>query len=206
MTSTNKWAIRGNKSFVDLLKTPNPGSLQTKSQAWLQTQAQTAGGSVRTDRLMGTMADRLTTRMQYGRMYLFWYDPKLKVKLPYYDRFPLVLPIDPAENGFLGLNMHYLPYMARAKLMDALYSTLNNKNMDEKTKIKANYSILKGVRKFRYYRPCIKHYLTDHIQSRFLNIPADQWDIALFLPLERFEKATKKRVFDESMDKIWRSN
>lgn len=207
MTSSNKWAIRNHprqKSFLDLIKSQDAGTRINRSRDWFRKQAQTTGG-VQVGRIEDTMKDRLTTKLSYGRMYLFWYDPKLKKDLPYYDRFPLVFPIDPKEDGFLGINLHYLPYMARAQLMDALYSLLTNDKMDDTTKLKVGYGILKGVRKFRNFRPCIKHYLNNHIRSRFLDVPADQWDIALFLPLERFAKATKQRVFDESMQKIWRS-
>ena len=41
---------------------------------------------------------------------MFVYSPKLRNKLPYYDTFPLVLPLKNYNNGFLGLNFHYLPY------------------------------------------------------------------------------------------------
>lgn len=201
--SANPWAVkRGGKTFTDLIRSPDAHQRQIRSKEWFRKQAQDTQG-VNATRLQSTMSDRLTTKMVYGRLYLFFYDPKLKEELPYYDRFPLVFPIDAKEKGgFLGLNLHYLPYMARAKLMDALYTTLNNTNMDEKTRIRANYGILKHAARFKYFRPTIKHYLHPHIESRFLNIPADQWDIALFLPLERFQKATKVRVFQESMAKI----
>lgn len=200
----NVWGIRDHpnqQSFTDLLKAKDAGDRVGKSKEWFRGQAQQVG-SVQINRLENNMKDRLTTRFTYGRMYMYWYDAKTKDTLPYWDKFPLIFPIDPADGGFYGINFHYLPYMARARLMDALYSTLNNKNMDESTRIKANYSILKGAAKYKLFRPCIKHYLTSHVQSRFLNVPADQWDIALFLPLERFQKATKARVFADSMAKV----
>ena len=46
--------------------------------------------------------------VQFGKLNMFMYDPKLKKKLPYYDTFPLVLPIESYSDGFLGLNLHYL--------------------------------------------------------------------------------------------------
>ena len=49
----------------------------------------------------------------FGRLNMFFYDPKLKATLPYYDRFPLVLPLKRFENGFLGINFHYLPIPLR---------------------------------------------------------------------------------------------
>ena len=45
----------------------------------------------------------------YGRLNMFFYDPKFKKTLPYYDTFPLVLPLEPYSDGFLGINLHYLP-------------------------------------------------------------------------------------------------
>ena len=53
----------------------------------------------------------------YGRLNMFFYDPKFKSRLPYYDIFPLVLPIEPMKGGFLGLNFHYLPYGARFQFL-----------------------------------------------------------------------------------------
>ena len=51
----------------------------------------------------------------FGRLNMFFYDPKFKKTLPYYDRFPLVFPFKRGftrqraiEGGsFLGLNLHY---------------------------------------------------------------------------------------------------
>ena len=39
----------------------------------------------------------------YGRLNMFFYDPKFKKKLPYYDTFPLVLPLESYSDGFLGI-------------------------------------------------------------------------------------------------------
>lgn len=142
--------------------------------------------------------ERLTTRPIVGSMYMYYYDPKHKKTLPYYDRFPLVFPYKKVEGGFMGINMHYLPLVYRAKLMDALYDVTNNKNFDETTKLKLNYQVLSSAAKFKYFAPCVKHYLTDHLRSRFLYVYPSEWDIALFLPLERFQGATKQKVWAES--------
>jgi hypothetical protein len=137
-----------------------------------------------------------------GRMYMFFYDPKHKEELPYYDTFPLIFPIEFKPDGFLGINLHYLPHMLRAKLMDALYQTANNKKMDDTTKLKISYSILSTASKYKYFKPCLKHYLWDHVRSRYLNVQPHMWDVALMLPLERFKKATKQRVWKESQEMV----
>jgi hypothetical protein len=136
-------------------------------------------------------------------MYLFAYDPKTKEDLPYYDRFPLVFPFRRVPGGFYGINMHYLPPLLRAKLMDALYDTVNNDKMDETTRLRINYRILQSAAKFRFFEPCVKHYLNNHVKTRFLRVDPTQWDVALFLPLERFAKATKSRIYADTKKKIY---
>ena len=133
-----------------------------------------------------------------GHMYHFFYDPKTKATLPYYDRFPLIFMVGPAPKGFYGINLHYLPPKLRAALMDNLYGVVSNKRYDEGTKLRISYSILKGASKYRFFKPTFKHYLTENVNSQFLKIDSAEWDIALFLPTERFEKAGKSRVFADS--------
>ena len=87
---------------------------------------------------------KLTSRPTIGRMYFFNYDPKLKRELPYYDRFPLIFMIGPAEGGFYGINLHYLAPTLRARLMDALYDTITNQNYDETTRLRISYNILQN--------------------------------------------------------------
>lgn len=141
---------------------------------------------------------RKVTRMDPGYMYLFKYDPKGKRSLPYYDTFPLIFPIDLTSDGFMGVNFHYLPLVLRAKLMDAIYSTVSDKRYDEKTKVGITYNILKSASKYKAFKPTIKRYLYDHVRSPFLEITAVEWDIALFLPLERFKKSDTQTVWKDS--------
>lgn len=143
-----------------------------------------------------------TDSIRPGYMYHFFYDPKFKKTLPYYDRFPLIFMVDTAPKGFYGINLHYLPPKLRAALMDSLYSVVSNKRYDEGTKVRISYDILKGATKYRYFKPTFKHYLNEYVNSQFLEIPSSEWDIALFLPTERFEKANKSRVFADSRKAI----
>ena len=63
---------------------------------------------------------KLIGRPSTGRLNMFFYDPKTKARLPYYDVFPLVLPLESIKGGFMGLNFHYLPYILRFRLLDRL--------------------------------------------------------------------------------------
>jgi hypothetical protein len=135
-----------------------------------------------------------------GRLFLFRYDAKLKKELPYWDQFPVVFPFAFDDTGFLGINLHYLPPKYRAVLMDALYSIVNNQKYDKTTKLNISYRILKTYSKFKYARPCIKKYLWDHVRSQYLHVPAVGWDLALFMPLQRFQKADVSVVWKDSLE------
>lgn len=146
----------------------------------------------------------VTTTTFPGFLYFFGYSPKYAQDLPYYDRFPAVFIIEKMEDGFLGLNLHYLDLIYRAKLMDALYNITNNKKYDQTTKLNLTYKLLKSASKYKYYAPCLKKYLYEHVMSKYFMIPAQKWDVALFLPFERFQKATKQKVFRDSRNIIAR--
>ena len=133
-----------------------------------------------------------------GTMYFYSYNPKWKDKLPWYDTFPLVFPIEKYNNGFLGLNFHYLSPKDRAILMDQLKAYSNNKLYDETTRLKLRYNMLEGFTKIKRARPTVHRYLLSKIRSKFVLVNADEWEVALFLPVERFKKANKKKVWAHS--------
>lgn len=146
--------------------------------------------------------DRMSSRPLIGGMYMYEYMAKTRAKLPYYDRLPLIFPFKTVKGGFYGLNMHYLPLPLRAKLMDALYETANNSKYDETTRLRINYQILNKAAKFEAFKPCVKRYLNSQVQSKFMYVYPSEWDIALFLPTERFVGASKSTVFAQSKRKI----
>ena len=137
-----------------------------------------------------------------GRMYFYVYDPKTKETLPYYDRFPLVIPFKSYSDGFLGLNLHYLPPQLRLVLLDKLYDLLTNDSFDEKTKFRMSYNLLSGAAKYKEFQPCLKRYLYSQLRSKFIEVPADQWEIAVFLPVEQFVGATSAKVHKESRKQL----
>jgi len=125
---------------------------------------------------------KATVRPKYGIMNLFGYDPKHKDKLPYYDIFPLILPLEPAKGGFIGLNFHYLPPLARVAFLRSLASEASDKRFDRKTRYNINW------KNNSYMKKTAKHYLFNHVRTSFLNITADEMAIAIFLPVARFKK------------------
>ena len=137
-----------------------------------------------------------------GKMYLFYYDPKTKDTLPYYDGFPLVIPVERAEGGFYGMNLHYLPPILRAKFLDSLMDITTNKKYDESTRFRVTYETMKRAQKFRFFKPCFKRYLTAHVKSRFAYIPPTEWEIATFLPAADWRKGSATAVYKDSRKMI----
>ena len=154
--------------------------------------------TVNEKKLMKGDVDRLRSQPKIGHMYMFYYDAKHKETLPYFDRFPMIFPYKKVKGGFMGINLHYLPHILRAKLMDSLYDISSNDLYDETTKLRMSYNILSSASKYKWFKPCIKHYLTTQVRSRFLYVYPAEWDIALFLPLERFSGASKSKVWSDS--------
>ncbi len=129
---------------------------------------------------------KIVGRPEIGKMYHFSYDAKHKATLPFYDRFPLIICVGGLEDGFHGINLHYLPPMARVGLLSNLESIANNTRWDQTTKLRISYEVLSSTAKFDAFRPCFKRYLNSHVQSSFLFIPPEEWEIACFIPSERF--------------------
>ena len=135
----------------------------------------------------------------YGKLNMFVYDPKHKKKLPYYDTFPLVLPLETYSDGFLGINMHYLPIPLRIKLLDRLVDFSNNTKFDESTRLIVDYSKLKNV---RLIKPTLHRYLAGQMKSQVRRIDADEFTIAVLLPVQKFKKESDKTVWRDSRGMI----
>ena len=134
-----------------------------------------------------------------GRMYCYSYNPKYKNELPYYDEFPLIFCIGTYGGGFLGINLHYVSPTYRMVIMDSLSKITNNKSYNETTKLAVTYQTLKGLSKFGVIKPTVKRYLYSQVRSRFVHINADEWDIAIFLPVANFKKASQSKVWSDSL-------
>ncbi len=142
---------------------------------------------------------KLLGRPSAGRMSMFFYDPKTKARLPYYDTFPLVLPLEPAKGGFIGLNFHYLPYGLRFKLLEQLQQFASNSKFDQSTRLQVTYEAVKNI---GLIKPAIKKYLFRYVRSNFLRVDVDEMAIAIYLPVARFRKASIQKVFADSRRKI----
>lgn len=137
-----------------------------------------------------------------GSMNMFFYDPKTKDTLPFYDRFPLAIISGPAPGGFYGMNLHYLSPVLRAKFLDALMGMTNNKKFDDTTRFKAQYDLMKRLGTTKYFKPCFKHYLFAHVKSRLGRVAPPEWEIATFLPTADWAKTSASKVYKNSREMI----
>ena len=190
-----------NEGLLDKLKTAiktsKAGAKARAAGDWFREKVRQAGASAK---MKAVTPNQLLRRQPddnilLGKMFFYKYDPKFAKKLPYWDMYPLVFPFERAPGGFYGLNLHYIPPRDRAVLMDSLNQYASNNKYDKTTRLELSYRLLK-----RYGRavPCVKRYLGDRIVSQTVRIDADEWEIAIFLPVERFQKASKGEVWKDS--------
>ena len=184
------------QNLIDLIKSnlskENLQSRSKKARDWLRRNLKTL--RVIQKNILSATDALFVGKIIIGKMYFFSYDPKTKETLPFYDQFPLVIPIEKYSDGFLGLNLHYISPTQRIALLSKLYALLNNKNFNETTKLRISYDILSGASRFKEFAPCVKRYLYPHLRSKIIEIPPSDWEIAVFLPTERFVGATSAKV------------
>jgi hypothetical protein len=137
-------------------------------------------------KLMG-MREQERAYTSIGKMFFFKYDPKTKDKLPIYDVYPLVFPLEDYHDGFLGLNIHYLTPIQRVRLLGRLQEYATSKNYTPKTKLQISYDLLSSSKSVKsIMAPAVKRYLYTQVRSQFIEIPATEWDKAAQLSLELF--------------------
>lgn len=191
--------------LTQLARQKTAAQLQTASRdsyRWLTKKIGELGNTTGIASIMNREDSRKTETFSHGKLYFFYYDPKTKADLPYYDRFPLVLVLDKHTDGFLGLNLHYLPIRYRVSFLDKLmdYAVVDgNKDIE---RMRVSYDILNASKRFKEFKPCLKKYLYGHIQSKMLMVLPNEWDIAAFLPIQQFRKASANKVWQESVEEI----
>lgn len=143
---------------------------------------------------------KLSTVPWLGRMYLYSYKAKYAATLPYYDVNPLVIIIDKYPGGFLGLNLHYVPPRFRMLFLQKIlpYKT----GGEGRQRFNIDYAFLKGTGSLKMFRSMIHRYLYSHMRTKFLQIPADEWEEVIMLPVQRFSGSTATAVYKDSRGKF----
>lgn len=173
---------------------------EIKPASWYKDQIRQLGlNTIDTQRLM--KEGKLTSRALPGFMYLFKYDPKDK-NIPYYDMFPLVIPFRRVNEGFIGINFHYLPFPIRLNILKEFEKYASDKNLNERTRVRLNYRLIETSRVFRFVNPAIRRYSNQQLRTRLLNIPFNDWQVASQLPVQKFRKATMETAIRDSIKKF----
>jgi len=142
---------------------------------------------------------RKANQFKIGMMYCFFYDPKTKDDLPYWDKFPVVLVLERYNDGFLGLNLHYLPIKYRMAFLSKLMRFAQLTAEDDIKRMRISYEILNSAKRYAEFRPMLKRYLFGHLRSKLLMVQPNEWDVASMLPLQQFKGARTSTVWKDSM-------
>lgn len=167
-----------------------------KSKTWFNQQALLLSKqNLQPIRLIQSSTDKNRSQVTPGDMYLFMYRAEHRDTLPYWDMFPLVFPFRRLKDGFIGLNMHYLPYQMRIVLLDRLMDIRTDKSITENTRLRFSWSTIQGASKLKLAEPCVHRYLGDNLMTPLKRIDPQDWTTALFLPIESFVGASKTTVW-----------
>ena len=187
----------------DAIKTGTVGQEVRRSAQWFQDKITGLKGGLR-NQFSSTNAAKfyreaetkvnpnlLKRRAELGDLFCYYYNPKYRATLPYYDMFPMIMLIGAEKETFLGINFHYLRPKWRAVLLDRVSAKLGS-GLPRWSKL----------RQIRQIAPTIKRYRFDHIMRRVVPIEENEQEIAIFLPTERFKKSAKAKVWADSERKF----
>jgi hypothetical protein len=118
----------------------------------------------------------LRRKVLQGHLYFFEYEAKMKY-LPYYDKYPLAYVLKVDGDAFWAANLHYIDPKKRLKVI---------------TNLKEN--------RIDIPKKCIHKYISNHVQSLYLDLSENEWDTAIFIPVEDF--VTSKQIpYDRQL--VW---
>lgn len=189
--------------YAELLRNLDAGRKETA--AWYRDAQQVVSGQqIMTRNRPRLIPQRRLTTNLIGRMIMYYYEPldKSKQSMPYFDQFPLVIPINIYPKGWLGLNLHYISPALRVDLLDSLYSLYNDQHLDENKRLRISYRTLQNVMRIRFFQPTVHRYGNARLRSRIYVVDPTEWDLTLLLPTERFIGASKQRVWNDSRRKL----
>lgn len=126
-------------------------------------------------------------KMDPGTLVTYSYSPKYQKSLEFYDTFPLIVITEVKRDSWFGINLHYLSPKIRGDLMIEL--EYNRKSMTR---------IAEDITNNPVTSQALKRYLPNFVSSKIVQIPKDDWDIAIQLPYEGFVKANRKKVWSKT--------
>lgn len=181
--------LRKENPFLHMRESAMRGN-PSRSVRWYQDQIRKLGyglGKATPRRVMNSRIGMGENDAAMGRMSLFLYDPKHKNRLPHYDIFPLVIPFRMHDDGFTGVNMHYLNPHDRMAFLKTIITIQSNGGLTWNA-LTAHASL--------FAEHCVKRYLYTHVKGQyFLKINTEDWKTAIMLPCEQFVKQSKYTAY-----------
>jgi hypothetical protein len=174
-------------------------TMSRQSLDWLKAKIASIRTGARTANPITKEVSRFANKIQRGHMYCYYYDPKTKDDLPYYDKFPLIIALELYGDGFLGLNLHYLPLIYRIAFLEKLMDRAVLDKNGGVQRLKVSYDILNAAKRYKEFKPCLKKYLYSHLRSHILVVEPEEFDVAALLPIYQFSKATPRKVWADSV-------
>jgi hypothetical protein len=190
-------------SYYDVfaLNKYNINDITKKSYSWYTQQALLLGRQGYTaKRVIGNPSGIHPSKVIPGKLYLFMYDAKHKDTLPHWDMFPMVFPFKMTKDGFIGLNMHYLPVPFRIKLLDRLME-IDGTKKTQRVKMQLSWELISGSARLKLLEPCVHRYLNTQIYSQFREVERADWATAMMLPCQQFVGANSSSVWKDTMKK-----
>ena len=132
-------------------------------------------------------------QMRLGYPVMFVYDAKHKATLPYWDSLPFSFVLAKYPDGFLGLNLHYLPWTRRIQLGKKLMRRTKNKNRITYGDIKSAWQSAKLPDALLALT--IRRYLYSHIRSNIKIFDFETYSNAVKDIRPKFIKDSEKRIF-----------
>lgn len=127
-----------------------------------------------------------------GYIYFFNYQPPNANKLPFYDRFPLVLSMGFRGSNLIGINLHYLPIRIRLYVMYKIVKSISTLQK-ENSRIRVNELLTSRVIR-KYIMALGEEYSSTGIRSKIKLVIPEEFMIMAFLPAEKFAKKQTPQV------------
>lgn len=85
------------------------------------------------------------TRFMPGKIYVFRYDTPITKDLPWWDRNPIVLALDPYNGNEVGINLNLLPVEVKETLLDDVHTRLIGQIITNSTRAPENAKAQQGL-------------------------------------------------------------
>ena len=170
-----------------------------KSMDWFRKRIARNFSNVQTSRMFRDQS-LFTDRLTLGKMHFFEYSALNKDTLPVWDRYPLIIPFRAyktkgGSENFVGINFHYLPPVLRMAAFRALLRFKSRDRFVKSTKLDISWKVISTLAQSKYFEHAVKEYRMDQVRSKFVEIPAQSFEIVLFLPLARWQKGSKSEAW-----------